>query len=143
MPYNILRYLTSTAVVIDNTGTILAASGNAKDLESLDVGDNIAKHWIWKQGGLPNEINTINQEKLGHEIYDIILSGDEKMIRYIRMVLIDDKEVLIEKVIKTGGYNEWETQQGGTFNLKKGKFSLVIKSLDKNWKLNWLELTEI
>jgi formylglycine-generating enzyme required for sulfatase activity len=58
-------------------------------------------------------------------------------------VLIDDKEVLIEKVIKTGGYNEWETQQGGTFNLKKGKFSLVIKSLDKNWKLNWLELTEI
>lgn len=58
-------------------------------------------------------------------------------------VLVDDKEMLVEKVIKTGGYHEWKTQQGGTFNLKKGKISLVIKSLDKNWKLNWLELTEI
>ena len=58
-------------------------------------------------------------------------------------VLVNGKELLIEKVIKTGGYNEWKTQQGGTFNLKNGKTSLVIKSLDKNWKLNWLELTEI
>ncbi|PKI17592.1 SUMF1/EgtB/PvdO family nonheme iron enzyme [Colwellia sp. 12G3] len=58
-------------------------------------------------------------------------------------VLVDGKEVAIEKVLKTGGYNEWSTQQGGMLHLNKGKITLVIKSLDNNWKLNWLELNKI
>jgi len=55
-------------------------------------------------------------------------------------VLINDKEVAIESVAKTGGYNEWQTQQGGIIELKNGKNTLTIKSLDNNWKLNWFEL---
>ena len=132
MPYNILRYLTSTAVVIDNTGTILAASGNAKDLESLDAGENIAKHWIWKQGGFLSEIDTINQEKLGHEIYDIILSGDEKMIRYIRMVLIDDEEIhiLIEFLTADGSEASHEVNLKNLSDYSDNLLSLV----DSNYK---------
>ncbi|MFT5758833.1 MAG: sulfatase activating formylglycine-generating enzyme [Alteromonadaceae bacterium] len=53
-------------------------------------------------------------------------------------VLVDGKEIIIAKIVKTGGYNEWSTQQAGTLNLKKGKITLVIKSLDDNWKINWL-----
>jgi len=129
MPYNIVSYLTSNTVVIDNTGTILAASSNAKDLESLDAGDNIAKHWTWEQGGLLNEISTINQEKLGHEIYDIILSEDEKMIRYLRMVLIDDvkKHILIEFLTADGSEASHEVNLKNLSDYSDNLLSLVDK----------------
>jgi len=55
-------------------------------------------------------------------------------------ILVNGKEVAIEKLSKTGGYNEWKTQHGGTLDLNKGKVTLLIKSLDDNWKLNWLDL---
>ena len=54
----------------------------------------------------------------------------------------NDKSAGINLVRKTGGYHEWQTQQGGTIELKKGKNSLTIKSLDNNWNLNWLTLKE-
>jgi len=129
MPYNIIRYLTSNTIVIDNTGTILAASSNARDLESLDAGDNIAKHWIWKQGAFLNEISTINQENLGHEIYDIILSEDEKMIRYIRMVLIDDekKHTLIEFLTADGSEASHEVNLKNLSDYSDNLLSLVDK----------------
>lgn len=52
----------------------------------------------------------------------------------------NDKKVGSYKVSKTGGYHDWATQNGSTFKLKKGKNTLRIKSLDKNWKLNWIQL---
>jgi len=132
MPYNIIHYLTSTTIVIDHTGTILAASSNARDLESLDAGGNIAKHWIWKQGGLLNEIDTINQGKLGHEIYDIILSDDEKMIRYVRMVLIDEenKHILIEFLTADGSEASHEVNLKNLSDHSDNLLSLV----DRNYK---------
>jgi len=57
-------------------------------------------------------------------------------------VLINGKEVATESVVKTGGYHEWLTQQGATIELEKGKSTLTIKSLDNNWKLNWLALKQ-
>ena len=52
----------------------------------------------------------------------------------------NDKKVGSFKVSKTGGYHDWATQQGDSIKLKKGKQTIRIKSLDKNWKLNWIQL---
>lgn len=52
----------------------------------------------------------------------------------------NDKKVGVNKVAKTGGYHDWATQQGVSVYLKKGKNTLTLKSLDNNWKLNWLQL---
>ena len=57
-------------------------------------------------------------------------------------VLVNGQEVSVESIVKTGGYNEWQTQQGSTIELNKGKNTLTIKSLDNNWKLNWFELKQ-
>jgi formylglycine-generating enzyme required for sulfatase activity len=56
-------------------------------------------------------------------------------------VFSNDKSLGSNLVGKTGGYHEWQTQQGKSVMLKKGRNILTIKSLDKNWKLNWLALT--
>ena len=53
-------------------------------------------------------------------------------------VLTNDKKVGTELITKTGGYHEWQTQQGRKIQLKKGKNIITLKSLDNNWKLNWL-----
>jgi len=45
-------------------------------------------------------------------------------------------------VTQTGGYHEWQTQQGLELQLKKGQNTVTLKSLDNNWKLNWLSLTK-
>ncbi len=50
----------------------------------------------------------------------------------------NDKSDGINIVAKTGGYHEWSTQTGGKVHLRKGKNVIVLKSLDNNWKLNWL-----
>ncbi|WP_286266139.1 SUMF1/EgtB/PvdO family nonheme iron enzyme [Thalassotalea atypica] len=57
-------------------------------------------------------------------------------------LLVNGKELAVEKVTKTGGYNEWQTQTGAAIYLKKGKNKLTLRSRDKNWKLNWLNLTQ-
>ena len=57
-------------------------------------------------------------------------------------VLVNDKESKVEKVAKTGGYHDWQTQAGGTIYLEKGDNKLTLMSLDKNWKLNWLALKQ-
>ena len=56
-------------------------------------------------------------------------------------VLANDKKVGAELVKTTGGYHEWQTQQGIEVQLEKGKNTVTLKSLDNNWKLNWLMLT--
>ena len=57
-------------------------------------------------------------------------------------VLANDKSIGIELVTQTGGYHEWQTQQGLEVELKKGQNIVTLKSLDNNWKLNWLSLTK-
>ena len=54
-----------------------------------------------------------------------------------------DKKLGLNTVLKTDGYHKWQTQQGIIVNLNKGKNTLIIKSLDNNWKLNWLALKAI
>lgn len=53
-------------------------------------------------------------------------------------ILVNGKELAVETVTNTGGYNEWQTQIGATIYLEKGKNRLRLQSLDKNWKLNWI-----
>ena len=53
-------------------------------------------------------------------------------------VLVNGKELAIDTVTNTGGYNEWQTQTGTKIHLEKGKNKFTIQSLDKNWKLNWI-----
>ncbi|MCW8997257.1 MAG: SUMF1/EgtB/PvdO family nonheme iron enzyme, partial [Kangiellaceae bacterium] len=55
-------------------------------------------------------------------------------------LLANDKSAGKNKVVKTGGYHDWATQKGVSVFLKKGKNTLTLKSLDQNWKLNWLQL---
>jgi len=57
-------------------------------------------------------------------------------------VLANDKVAGTDLVKTTGGYHEWQTQQGLAVQLKKGKNTVTLKSLDNNWKLNWLSLTK-
>jgi hypothetical protein len=57
-------------------------------------------------------------------------------------ILVNGKELAVEKVTNTGGYNEWQTQTGATIYLEKGKNKLSLQSLDKNWKLNWINLKQ-
>jgi len=57
-------------------------------------------------------------------------------------VLANDTKVGAELVKTTGGYHEWQTQQGIEVQLKKGKNIVTLKSLDNNWKLNWLSITK-
>ena len=54
----------------------------------------------------------------------------------------NDKKVGVNLIAKTGDYHEWQTQQGITVYLKKGKNTLTLKSLDNNWNLNWLALKQ-
>ena len=57
-------------------------------------------------------------------------------------VLVNEEEVNVVKVAKTGGYHEWQTQIGGKIYLEKGNNKLTIKSLASNWKLNWFTLKQ-
>lgn len=55
-------------------------------------------------------------------------------------VFYNNKKVASSTIEKTGGYHEWQTQQGTKFLLEKGRNTLTLKSRDNNWKLNWLAL---
>ncbi|WP_252097700.1 carbohydrate-binding protein [Pseudoalteromonas sp. NBT06-2] len=57
-------------------------------------------------------------------------------------VIVNGDKQVEQKITKTGGYHEWQTQQGGKIYLKKGKNKLSLNSLDNNWKLNWLALKQ-
>lgn len=57
-------------------------------------------------------------------------------------ILVNDKELAREKITGTGSYNEWKTQTGATIYLEKGKSKLTLKSLDSNWKLNWINIKQ-
>jgi len=58
-------------------------------------------------------------------------------------VLVNDKEAIIQNLVQTGGYHEWQTQKGGTIYLEAGKNKLTLMSLDNNWKLNWFDISAI
>jgi hypothetical protein len=58
------------------------------------------------------------------------------------MILVNGKELAVEKITNTGGYNEWQTQTGAKVYLEKGKHKLTLQSLDNNWKLNWINLKQ-
>jgi len=57
-------------------------------------------------------------------------------------VYSNNKKVGVNLIAKTGDYHKWQTQQGITVYLKKGKNTLTLKSLDNNWNLNWLALKQ-
>lgn len=52
----------------------------------------------------------------------------------------EGKSLGVNKIAKTGGYHDWATQAGHEVKLKKGRNTITLKSLDNNWKLNWLSL---
>jgi formylglycine-generating enzyme required for sulfatase activity len=56
------------------------------------------------------------------------------------IILVNGKEVTTARIAKTGGWNNWQTQTGKPIHLKEGENTMTVKSLDNNWKLNWLEL---
>ncbi|MBB1310471.1 SUMF1/EgtB/PvdO family nonheme iron enzyme [Pseudoalteromonas sp. SR41-8] len=55
-------------------------------------------------------------------------------------VYSNEKKLAENPVLKTGGYDKWQIQQGSLVKLKQGKNTLTLKSRDNNWKLNWLSL---
>jgi hypothetical protein len=57
-------------------------------------------------------------------------------------VYIGEKSKGINPALTTGDYHEYQTQQGEELLLEKGKNTLILKSLDNNWKLNWLALKQ-
>ena len=57
-------------------------------------------------------------------------------------VYANDKKSAVNLVTKTGGYHEWQTQKGDKIYLEKGQNIVTVKSLDNNWKLNWLSLKQ-
>ena len=56
---------------------------------------------------------------------------------------LDGQKIASATVQDTGGYWEWKTQSGGTVTLPKGRHHLQLRSLDNNWKLNWIGFDKI
>ena len=54
-------------------------------------------------------------------------------------LLLNGVKIGAGSVANTGGYYDWQTQSGDAVELPVGRHQLQIKSLDENWKLNWLE----
>jgi len=54
----------------------------------------------------------------------------------------NNNRVTTQKVSETGGYHEWQTQQGESIHFEKGKHTITLKALDNNWKLNWFSLEQ-
>jgi formylglycine-generating enzyme required for sulfatase activity len=52
----------------------------------------------------------------------------------------NDEKVGVNVVNNTGGYHEWQTQHGLSLFLEKGKNTVMLKSIDNSWKLNWIAL---
>lgn len=57
-------------------------------------------------------------------------------------LLLNDKKITSSKVAETGGYHNWQTLTGERIYLEKGNHKLTMKSLDNNWKLNWIEFKQ-
>lgn len=57
-------------------------------------------------------------------------------------VIVNDIPVATDTFSQTGGYRIWQTQLGSQVHLKQGKNTLILKSLDNNWKLNWLAVLQ-
>ncbi|WP_240654938.1 SUMF1/EgtB/PvdO family nonheme iron enzyme [Pseudoalteromonas rubra] len=55
-------------------------------------------------------------------------------------VKINGETVSKHAVRGTGGYHDWQTQQGERVYLSAGEHTLKLQSHDTNWKLNWLAL---
>ncbi|SFD45700.1 SUMF1/EgtB/PvdO family nonheme iron enzyme [Pseudoalteromonas denitrificans] len=101
------------------------------------------KYNLTGAGGISNEA------KLEYQI-DVAQSGEYVLTYRVASprntkgftVFVNGKELEVQKVTETGGYHEWQTQQGSKLHLKKGKNRLTLNSLDNNWKLNWLALKQ-
>jgi len=57
-------------------------------------------------------------------------------------IYTNDKISGVSNIVKTGTEKEWQTQQSISVFLEKGKNTLTLKSLNNNWKLDWLELNQ-
>ncbi|MBU2972240.1 SUMF1/EgtB/PvdO family nonheme iron enzyme [Pseudoalteromonas sp. C2R02] len=101
------------------------------------------KYNLTGAGGISNEA------KLEYQI-EVTQSGEYELSYRVASprdtkgftVLVNGNKHEVQKVIETGGYHKWQTQQGGKVYLKKGKNKLILNSLDNNWKLNWLALKQ-
>lgn len=106
-----------------------------KRTSDTDIGYNVTG-----RGGIPASATleyVLDVEKSDNYIlsYRVTSPRDTKGFT----ILINDKEVTTSKITKTGGWNNWQTQTGNDVYLKSGKNTMTVKSLDNNWKLNWLE----
>lgn len=54
---------------------------------------------------------------------------------------LDGRKIGGAYVKGTGGYWDWQTQEGGELTLPAGRHTLQLQSRDKEWKLNWLEFS--
>lgn len=57
-------------------------------------------------------------------------------------LFLDGEKVGDFKMKETGGYWNWQTQEGSKVTLPAGRHKLQIKSRDNNWKLNWIEFSK-
>ncbi|WP_125722032.1 SUMF1/EgtB/PvdO family nonheme iron enzyme [Pseudoalteromonas rubra] len=55
-------------------------------------------------------------------------------------VTLDDKPLGEHALKGTGGFHQWQTQQGARIFLSAGQHTLTLHSQDSHWKLNWLAL---
>ncbi|MEX0299521.1 MAG: SUMF1/EgtB/PvdO family nonheme iron enzyme [Kordiimonas sp.] len=77
---------------------------------------------------------------------DIIEAGSYKLTYRVASprdgagfeVWLDGKKLVTNKVASTGGYWDWSTQGDAVISLPTGRHEMQVKSLDNNWKLNWL-----
>jgi hypothetical protein len=101
------------------------------------------KYNLTGAGGISNEA------KLEYQI-EVAQSGEYMLTYRVASprdtkgfaILVNGKKLDEQSVSETGGYNEWQTQQGSKVYLKKGRNKLTLNSLDNNWKLNWIALKQ-
>ena len=116
----------------------------AKSIEGASVtmtSDSPKGHNLTGPEGIEEKaemVYQVNVEKSGEYTleYRVATPDDRKGFE----LLLNDKTLVTAKVDKTGGYHEWQTQSANKVYLPKGKHTLVVKSLESNWKLNWLAL---
>lgn len=57
-------------------------------------------------------------------------------------IYTNNQKVGTVNIKQTGDEKQWQTQQGISLKLKQGKNTLTLKSLNNNWKLDWLSLRQ-
>jgi formylglycine-generating enzyme required for sulfatase activity len=110
---------------------------------------------IGRTSDVDGKFNMTGREGIGKEAImeyklNVVTSGNYSLSYRVAaprntkgfIVSVDGKVLSKAQVTETGGYNDWQTQLGAVIYLKKGKRKLTLKSIDENWKLNWINLKQ-